>query len=414
MRLLSDYSLYHVILWNKQGPRNHYDMLFFSFEFLNEKFDYILVLKFDFPTDLRDPDIAALIKALEKIYDKEENTFVILTYRQELPLYKEGPGEFIYSFSCSFENFKRLIAGYHNSAFLKKNLLYEILDNLIIHRLIFTKILVRQIPIIETELSFSIQPDVIIPHRGSNLYLRNLLFYMDHINGINVHIGIDQLMPGDSSKMSRKFPLFNFYSIEPNPVGPYVIRNWLIDHSESDIIFFQDSDDLPTSDRFAMLTDYIYKYQCQLCGSHEISVDSFNRTVRAVRFPADVKAALDYGPGHCLLHPASAILRSSFYHCGKLSEERRFGNDTKFLYNSYFILNTMKNIDEFLYIRRKRPNSLTTTPGIMIGSEARLALIRQWIEDFALIKQGSLKLENSSLVFTPTPYRFRVKKSISN
>jgi hypothetical protein len=411
MRLISHYSLYHVILWNRQGIRRHYEMLYFSFELINEEFDFIVVLKFDFSLDLIDPDTKALTDALEKIYSREEDTFVILTYRQALPLHKEGPGEFIYSFSCSLQNFRQLLTGYHNSAFLKKNLLYEILNNILIKRIIFKKILVRQIPITEIKISHFVQPDIIIPHRGPNTYLQNLLFYLNHINNINVHVGIDQLMPADLAKISKQYPFYKFYIFETNPVGPYVIRNWLIDHSNSDIIFFQDSDDLPTSDRFLTLTDYIYKSGCQLCGSHEISVDSFNQIVRAVRFPANVNAALDYGPGHCLLHPASAVLRSSFYDCGKLSEERRFGNDTKFLYNSYFKLNAIGNIDEFLYIRRRRPNSLTTTPATMIGSEARLALMRKWIEDFNLVKKGILKLENSSLIFIPTPYRYRIMKS---
>lgn len=236
------------------------------------------------------------------------------------------------------------------------------------------------------------------------------MFQLNQISNINVHIGVDQLMLKDLSVLAKNYPKYDFYCFEPNPLGPYLIRNWLIDNSENSVIVFQDSDNIPCSDRFSTLTDFMIKNQCQLCGSHEISLDCFNKTVRAIRYPADVMDALDYGPGHCLLHPTSAVLRTWFYLCGKLSEERRFANDTKFLYNSFFKLNTIKNIDEFLYIRRKRPNSLTTSPGTMTGSSKRFVLMEQWVKDFALIKAGKTKLESSSLIFVPSRYRFRVTK----
>jgi len=408
MRIFNDYSQYHVILWNRHGMRRHYDMGYFSFEFLNEDFEFILVLKFDFPNEVLNPNIKDLTNALEKIYLQEASTFVILTPRQELPLYKERPGEIIYSFSCILKSFKQLFNRYNNISFVTKNLLYEILDHILVDYPIFKRILARQIPIEEIKVLQTFNCNVIIPHRGSNIYLKNLLYYLDQINNINVHIGIDQLMPRELAEMAKHHPNQNFWSFEPNPLGPYVIRNWLIDNTDNDIIFFQDSDDISCSDRFLILADFMIRNRCQLCGSHEIVLDCFNKVVRAVRFPADVMSALEFGPGHCLLHPTSAILRSWFYSCGKLSEERRFGNDTKFLYRCFFTMNTIKNIDEFLYIRRIRPSSLTTSPETMIGSPARLMIMEQWVTDFALIKAGKLKLEDSSLVFVPSKYRFRV------
>jgi hypothetical protein len=144
-----------------------------------------------------------------------------------------------------------------------------------------------------------------------------------------------------------------------------VVRNRFIEQSCNDLVFFQDSDDTPSTDRFDKIATYMKSSGCQLCGSHELRLDYYNRTVQAIRFPLDVIAALKTGPWHSLLHPSSAIMRDAYYECGKLSEEQTFGNDTKFLLYSYFVLNNIKNIDKFLYIRKKHPHSLTTAPGTM-------------------------------------------------
>jgi hypothetical protein len=149
---------------------------------------------------------------------------------------------------------------------------------------------------------------------------------------------------------------------------------------------------------------------CQLCGSHELRMDYFDRTVRAFRFPANVKTALAKEPGHPLLHPTSAITREAFYSCGRLSEERTFGNDTKFLLHSFFVLNDIRNVDEFLYIRRRRPGSLTTATETMIGSPLRRSLLHNWNSDFEWVKRGLMPLESSSLTYQGPAFRFNVKK----
>lgn len=149
---------------------------------------------------------------------------------------------------------------------------------------------------------------------------------------------------------------------------------------------------------------------CELCGSHELRIDYYTRTVRAVRFPIDVTEALKNAPWHPLLHPASAITRKAFYNCGTLSEERIFGNDTKFLLNSFFILKSIKKIDEFLYIRKIHPNSLTTPPDTMLGSPITRNLLHTWDYDFEQIKRGILQLDDSSLKFEGTRLIFNIYK----
>ena len=70
------------------------------------------------------------------------------------------------------------------------------------------------------------------------------------------------------------------------------IKMWGNEIYKKELIFFQDSDDIPCAGRFEKMTGYINKNGSQLCGSHELRLDYFDKTVRAHRFPIDVMAAL--------------------------------------------------------------------------------------------------------------------------
>jgi len=213
-----------------------------------------------------------------------------------------------------------------------------------------------------------------------------------------------------SNNSVNEYGKFNYYKFSPAPVGPYVIRNRLIDQSDNNLIFFQDSDDIPCYDRFATLGNYLKTMDCQMCGSHELRIDYYKRVVQAIRFPLDVKATLNIGPHFALLHPTACITRNAFYDCGMLSEERKFGNDTKFLLYSYFLLNRIYNIPKFLYIRKVHPGSLTTSPETMLNSPARRNLHYQWNYDFEKIKCGLISLRNSSLVPIKSPLNVLKRK----
>lgn len=148
----------------------------------------------------------------------------------------------------------------------------------------------------------------------------------------------------------------------------------------------------------------------QLCGSHELRMDYYSRTVLAVRFPVNVMEALTNAPWHAQLHPTTAITRNAFYACNKFSEERTFGNDTKFLLYSYFVLKDIKNIDEFLYIRKRHSGTLTTLPETHLDSPVRQQLLNTWNSDFGRIKSGRLKLKDSSLNYEVSKLDYKVKK----
>jgi hypothetical protein len=410
MSIGDGYSQYHIILWNRNGIVKNYEMHFLSFEFLNEELDYLMLLKFDFPDSFASHHIPPLIQSLESIYNDEERTLVLLTNRKEPPLYSVKAGEYIYSFSCKLSHFKHTVYQCTATDFFNKNLLFEMLDTIFLGESCFTKILVRQIPIQASPKISQRDCDVVVPHRGDESYINNMLSFLNPLRNINVRVGIDMKMSTALWAIKDKYQDISFYLFHPNPVGPYVIRNYLISQGSRNLIFYQDSDDVPCSDRFERIAAYMDETGCELCGSHELRMDYFDRTVRAFRFPKDVKAALEKEPGHPLLHPTSAITREAFYRCGRLSEDRTFGNDTKFLLRSFFFLKDIRNVDEFLYIRRRRPCSLTTAPETMIGSPLRRKLLHSWNQDFVWVKSGQLPLESSSLIYQPPSFDYKVKK----
>jgi hypothetical protein len=410
MRLIDDYSHYHIILWKKNGMITRYDMMFLSFEFLEQDYDYILCLKFDPPQDVFNPDMNDLTKSLEAIFYKDQNTFVILTQRKEAPLYKERNDEYIYSFGCNFHHFKKMIKQHSTVELYTGNLLYVLLDHIGNGKSNLDKIIVRQIPFETIEVPRFDSCDVVIPHRGEIAYLRNLMIFLNKVENINVFIGVDQFTDSQELEFRHKYHNASFYSFKPNPVGPYVIRNWLVSEGKAKYVFFQDSDDIPCADRFERLSAYMIKNGVPLCGSHEIRMDYFNKTVQAIRYPKNVITALKSSPAHALLHSSSAIERNMFYYCNTLSEDKIFANDTKFLYYCYFKLNKIENIDEFLYIRRSRFDSLTTSSVTFVGSPVRTHLINRWVVDFTLVKLGLLKLEHSCLNYKGPNRKFAVKK----
>jgi len=405
-----NYRYYSIILWNKDGLVRKYAMDFLSFEFMEENFDYIIVLKFDFSPPINQHNTKQIIHSFQNIFKNDQNTFVILTNRKAPPIFTVSDDEFVNSFSCSFQHLKELIRKYTGNDFKNKDLLFTVLDQILNGNSRFKKILIKQIPMQIEQASSMSNCDLIIPHRGENHFLENILFFLNQLDHLHIYTGIDQDLTTDTLKLREKYSSIKFYNFSPDPVGPYVVRNYLIDESKNDLIFFQDSDDIPCADRFEKISAHMKNTGCQLCGSHELRIDYFNKTVRAHRFPINVRGALRATLCHPLLHPTSAITRNAFYSCGKLSEERAFGNDTKFLLHSYFCLSSICNIDEFLYIRRRRPNSLTTSPDTMIGSPIREKLLHTWNHDFQLLKYGGLSLENSSLTYERSRLKFHVRK----
>jgi hypothetical protein len=134
----------------------------------------------------------------------------------------------------------------------------------------------------------------------------------------------------------------------------------------------------------------------ELIGSHELHVNEVWRKVMAVRYPLNASSALAAGDGHTLLLPTSAGRRQAITAAGGFSTNRTFNSDLEFMFRAFFFLK-LRNVDEFLYIRRSRAGSLTQAPETGILSPAREAHSAALRHDFERVKRKELSLEGSVL-----------------
>ncbi len=241
---------------------------------------------------------------------------------------------------------------------------------------------------------------VLMPHRGSSEFLSAALAALatTHPAPEAVLVGLD-LDPGELEAyeaLAAAFPGVAFYTGSQVPFCHYVIRQELAAVAGGRFLAFHDSDDLSTRDRFHWLHADTARNGPGLVGSHELRYDEDDRTIRAVRFPLDVTAALATAPLHSQLHPTTMIPASCYQRVGGLSTDCVFGNDTQFLLRAYFSL-PVRNVDRFLYIRRDRWESLTNAPETGMENPLRIARNIAWRSDFEEVKAGRLRLEDSSL-----------------
>jgi hypothetical protein len=241
---------------------------------------------------------------------------------------------------------------------------------------------------------------MIIPHKDSLDLLTRCLHHLnqvEHLPGaINLCFddnGYTQLNPGNFPNLKDRIKIhFN----NPQNVGPYPPRHYSILNTSKDYIFFQDSDDIPVADRFVKQLAALQKRGVDMIGSHELRIDEFEKVLHIIRYPLDVSASLAAQCFHPLYHPTAIISKNAYLKTGGFSTNLRFGYDSQFLLRSHFFLK-IENIDDFLYLRFKRPNSLTTDPKTSLGSTLRIFLIERWFTDFRLVLENKLNVEDSSL-----------------
>jgi hypothetical protein len=175
-----------------------------------------------------------------------------------------------------------------------------------------------------------------------------------------------------------------------------VIRQELAERSPEPLLTLQDSDDLSCYDRFATLGDTLAETGCDIVGSHELCLDEIRGLVQPVRYPLDCTASLALCANHALLHATLMTHRRAFFDAGGLSTHLIIANDTQFLLRAHFN-SSIRNVDEFLYIRRRHAASLTSAPETVYDNPLRRRLSSEWTGDFNAVKRGGLKIEDSSL-----------------
>jgi hypothetical protein len=338
------------------------------------------------------------IAALWEEIPRDETAFIALVPRMAAPQIDSSYCTPISSFLCSSEVFARFLdRGIDCRA---RTLCFALLQAIADGAVEVDRLLVRQIPFFQRRVygRETAAKALVLPHRGDPAFLRAALKYIGKSAGNPpaIRVGLDVGDTAGFGAFPDEYPGVEFFDFSPAPVGPYVIRQELAERSPEPILTLQDSDDLSCYDRFAALGDALAETGCDIIGSQELCLDEVRSLVQPVRFPVDSSAALALRANHALLHATLMTRRSAFFRAGGLSTDLIIANDTQFLLRAFFNA-SIRNVDEFLYIRRRHSRSLTNAPETVVDNPLRRRLDWEWKVDFEAIKRGELKMENSKL-----------------
>lgn len=262
--------------------------------------------------------------------------------------------------------------------------------------------LARQFPVrLESSApvpAFSLR--VIIPHRGDLYHIRNCLrrtlFAVQGLNA-SIHVALDEDPSPDHANLAAEFPTVHFWRVTPCGGGPYVPRHLLGLAATEDFVAFQDSDDVPTADRFRALLRHAAEERGDVVGSHVLDVHEDVHRVKAMRYPLDAVTPLMTKPQNTVFHPTTIVRTTALHKSGGFSTAHRMACDREFNLRSYLLGCNLRNTDEFLYIRRMRSDSLIHSPETGMRSEARKQLHTVWHRDYRRIMAAELALPDSSI-----------------
>lgn len=239
----------------------------------------------------------------------------------------------------------------------------------------------------------------VVPHRGSVAWLTECLARITPQlrPGLDeARVCLDEVPTPALLALQAAFPTSWFGALRRPGVGPFVARQRAAELTKCKWLLFQDSDDVPTLDRAAALQAALVERRLDAVGSHELRLDYLTGRVVAVRFPLDASAALRVATGHPALFPTLLVRRASLLAVGGFSTHLRFALDTQLLLRAAPTWR-LGNVDAFLYLRRRHPNSLTTDPATALGSPAREIHRAQWHRDYVAVQAGQLRAATSSL-----------------
>lgn len=360
------------------------------------------------------PDVQPLWEAsanalLREMSDARRPAIILLPWMAP-PTYENRFDGAVASFACRRATFQTLVRLTEGSV---SGLCYALLDGIMNQRIAVDRLAVRQLPhaAVPAPGARSPKASLIMAHRGRRQYLRTALRYISHANGLDVRprIGLDEDDPTAYTSIAETFPGAQFFRVVPAGAGPYVVRQELARRSREPLMVFHDSDDISCYDRFIAQEAELRRTGCVLVGCHELRVDEIQKEVTAIRFPLDVTASLNDHGGHRLWHPTTMIQREAFWDCGGFSTDRRIANDTQFLLRAHFGMK-IRNLDGFVYIRRKHPTALTVAPETALDHPIRRQLAKNWLRDFERVKRGELRLEDSSLWPVAGTARYQVRR----
>jgi len=345
------------------------------------------------------PKLKEEIKFIEQKIDLEVSHFVVLV-EYENPNISDSQEALAAeeSFMISPDEFIR----YYEKD-ISTNLCYHFMVKAMEDKGVLEQIIIHQIehpnPFLFKNTDLISKAEVIMPHRGDLNDLEVALWYLEKqiVRPQKLSVCFDEDVTNRHFDIAEKNKSTRFFVNHPSGLGPYPSRDILARTTEEEIILFHDSDDISTSDRTATLIHSLSTDKLDAVGSHELRIDKIEQKVVAVRFPLKVIRATSKGDQHPIFFPTTAIKKSAYLKAGGLSTVRKHSSDSQFYRRAYYFLN-IENVDEFLYIRVKHANSLTTRKATALGSIIRERLKTQWVADFIKVQNRNISLLESTLI----------------
>lgn len=351
---------------------------------------------------LRENHLEKMVDSLGSLVQETADfeRFAILLPHRTAPPVKRKPGRDVHGLVCDAQTFCSLPRGGYRKP---KSLPY--------HAAMFGietpdgefSLLCRQAPYtaeVAPRANTGKSVRVIIPHRGDLAHLRNCLrrtvLAMRGVEG-KVNVALDEDPRVEHEALAREFPSVRFWRVEPNGGGPYVPRHILGVSAQETYVAFQDSDDVPTRDRFSRLIREAEGQNADVVGSHVIDLHEDRDRAKAMRYPIDAVSPIETKPQNTVFHPTTVVRSMALRTAGGFSTIRRFASDREFNLRSFFLSQTLRNIDEFLYVRRMRADSLIHSPETGMKSQARKELHVKWHADWIRILNRETTLEESSI-----------------
>lgn len=240
----------------------------------------------------------------------------------------------------------------------------------------FTSQHLRESELRHPEIDLSSRIAVVIPHYNCETWLPQCLFCMVHQSRRpDAIFVIDDGSPTPPLELVSQFPSVTLLRSSKN-VGPYGCVQSVIDCTDFDGYLFQDADDWSSSDRLQLLLQEAERTGSQMIGSQEVRIVTTDKEtyLQPVLYPLNASDSYRLTQSNSLLHPASLVSRNFLQRLHGFSTGLRFGADEEFLQRAACV-GTIRNVPSFCYFRRKRANSLTTSPDTGINSVARNQLI---------------------------------------
>jgi Glycosyl transferase family 2 len=357
---------------------------------------------------LPDQEQARWAHGLLALARQVERFIVVIAPWRPPPLRTDRDDGILEHFACDPETFATVTKAIPRG--LRGNHLYRILFALLQGALFVDRLVVAQRP---SELTSRVAARtesyrLVVPHRGPTWMLEVLLERLASDGHLpRTCIALDEPRSARFARLIARYPRAMFWRAADPPVGPHAIRDAVIRQLRSRYMIFQDSDDLPTSDRVPRLLAALRRGRDRVVGSHELRVDQLSQCVRAIRFPIDASEALRQGGAHVQLHGTIALGRALYLRSGGLETSRMFASDSQFTLRSVLFA-PVRNLDAFLYVRHVRPASLTTSLSTGLVSSERRELSVRWWRAFERVLAGQLRLEDSDLWPTPRHPRARL------